>query len=264
MTAIASAIVRRYPQPWRERYEGEVLALLEDCRPGVRDVCELARGLVVERVKSWMEPGEHPKRTDLLIQPAIGLARIVPAVVLTWGAVLIGEALRGRVGPPPEFIQWVWLGILLTTLVARDVVRVRRKAWHDALQSTLFTPVQRVLLIAGLALVILIASWGRWLPGVEVVRWTLLWFWGLAIHQLFAKVWPFAGMWDILDRYREAEAHLKRARRDVEASRSLEGPQAAWGLMQAEERLAECQQRRDELHTQLNRYGYRARFHADE
>jgi hypothetical protein len=45
---IARSLVRMYPPEWRARYEGEVLALLEEIPPTTRDLFDLARGVVRE------------------------------------------------------------------------------------------------------------------------------------------------------------------------------------------------------------------------
>jgi hypothetical protein len=37
MSRLALAIIRRYPEAWRRRYEGEVLALIEDSPVRLRD-----------------------------------------------------------------------------------------------------------------------------------------------------------------------------------------------------------------------------------
>jgi hypothetical protein len=39
-------MLRLYPAPWRERYRGEFEALLEQMRPGWRDVFDVLRGAV--------------------------------------------------------------------------------------------------------------------------------------------------------------------------------------------------------------------------
>jgi hypothetical protein len=54
--SIALAIVRRYPKPWRDRYEAEVSALIEDSDVRVCDLGELVR---IDAAGEAPEPHRH-------------------------------------------------------------------------------------------------------------------------------------------------------------------------------------------------------------
>ena len=90
MHRLATSIVRRYPQPWRERYEDEVLELVAAAPVRLHDLGELARGLIVERARALIEDADHPKRTARI------LSSILPAFVITFMVVawMIGAGLR--------------------------------------------------------------------------------------------------------------------------------------------------------------------------
>lgn len=52
---LARSIVRRYPAAWRERYEEEVLDLLDSAPVRVYDVGELIRNMLVEQVRAMVD-----------------------------------------------------------------------------------------------------------------------------------------------------------------------------------------------------------------
>jgi hypothetical protein len=63
MQRLARFLVRHYPRAWRERYEDELLALLEEDPAGVLSVLDLVRGLVRQRLIEafrW-RPGEQAR-----------------------------------------------------------------------------------------------------------------------------------------------------------------------------------------------------------
>ena len=94
---MASWLVRRYPQPWRLRYEDEVLALLEDSFVRWRDIADLVRGLLIERARALIEPGDHPFATAAI------MFAVASAAVLAVAAIpaLVGIAARHWIGPLP-------------------------------------------------------------------------------------------------------------------------------------------------------------------
>src|SRR4249920_1681086 len=91
---LALAIIRRYPPAWRERYEAEVCALVEQSGMRVGDLAELVRGLLTERAAELLLNDERPRRTIVflgLLKPAFSIAFIATAA-------LIGHALRRLTG----------------------------------------------------------------------------------------------------------------------------------------------------------------------
>ena len=96
----ARRAVRGYPGPWRDRYEGELLALLEDSPARLRDVFDLTRGLIVERVRSTFEPGDRPTlATALVVLGGSARAGAVVAVPL-----IAGWIVRSSFGPAPRSV----------------------------------------------------------------------------------------------------------------------------------------------------------------
>ena len=89
-TTLAHAIVSRYPQAWRERYEAEVRGLIDDASIRFCDLGELLRGLLTERARELLTSAENPSRTATilgLISPVSGgafilLRHLFPTLVL--------------------------------------------------------------------------------------------------------------------------------------------------------------------------------------
>ncbi|HXT69617.1 MAG TPA: hypothetical protein VN700_07670 [Vicinamibacterales bacterium] len=50
----ALRLLQHYPPAWRERYEAEVCALIDDSGVRVRDLAELIRGRITERLPAGL------------------------------------------------------------------------------------------------------------------------------------------------------------------------------------------------------------------
>lgn len=63
LSRLARALLRMYPRPWRERYEDEVLRLMEDDPPDLAALMDLTRALGRERVFATLRwrPGESAR-----------------------------------------------------------------------------------------------------------------------------------------------------------------------------------------------------------
>lgn len=112
---IARWLVRHYPEPWRARYEDEVLALLDDASVRWRDVIDLSRGLVTERAMSLFEPGDHPAAASVM-----WVFFTLGTVIAAWlVAAMAGYGLRRLTGPLPAaaglvgivlgLAMWPWI-----------------------------------------------------------------------------------------------------------------------------------------------------------
>jgi hypothetical protein len=261
MTSLASALVRRYPLAWRERYEPEVLALLEDSPPGLRDLLELTRGLLVERVKSWVEPGEHPYITFLVFRTSLALMRVLPAVVLAVGAALLGDSIRVQVGPPPEDVENLALAGLLVALgiyYRRYFAVVWRTmgtspADRDAEWRFTLFPKRWALPLAGLFVVcIVVMFWTppwqntRTPPFFHWWRWLSLYIWIGPIHSLLAGPMQWRAFFSALEAYMATIEGLV-----LHYTLPGSGP---------DQRRIQLEARRDALRATLDGYGYRARF----
>lgn len=261
MTSLASALVRRYPLAWRERYEAEVLALLEDSPPGIRDLLELTRGLFVERVKSWVEPGEHPYRTFIVLRGCVSVLRVLPAIVLVVGTALAGDAIRMQVGPPPTVAEDLALaGVLVALCVyysrfftvlwrrTRIPATDRDSDWQFTLFPRRWAFPLAALFLFGLVTMFWMPPWqnASTPPFLHWWRWLSLYIWLGPIHTLLAG--PLQG--------RTFFASLDSYMGTVESLRFFH---LTYGWDRSDRRL-ELEARRDALRVTLDGYGYRARF----
>jgi hypothetical protein len=116
---LARAIVRRYPRAWRDRYESELLALVQEVPPRWRDLADLSRGCAVERARALYEPAAHPTLTLLLV--GAGRYLIVPALVFA-SFVAIGGGLRVSLGTlsgaAADAAAWTLTAALVGSLIA--------------------------------------------------------------------------------------------------------------------------------------------------
>jgi hypothetical protein len=250
MTRLAAAIVGKYPLAWRERYEVEVQELLIDSPVSIGDVCELGRGLIIERIKSLIEPADHPVMTDWGFRTVAWLISIAPAVTLVVGGAAFGLQLGAWFGEPSKVVLFVAL-ICCLSVVAIDIGarRIFRVELGRAFNLGL------VLLS-----VVFIVTW-HWARTPSdsgsaqfqaLAHWSQLFIWSTVAHRLLATRFPWRPMFDAVERYQAASEAVRRAQAEVDRSASAEGP-AQWQLMQLE-------RERDEAKAQVDSFGYRARF----
>jgi hypothetical protein len=76
-----SRLVDLYPRTWRQRYGDELLALLAERPPSVRDRLDLVRGALDARRHPQL-PGTRQPRDRVGLAPLAGLASLAIAVVL--------------------------------------------------------------------------------------------------------------------------------------------------------------------------------------
>jgi hypothetical protein len=122
---LAQALVRRYPAAWRERYEREVSALIDDTSIRFRDLAELLRGLLTERARELVASDDRPMRTAA----TIGLLKVGFVLAFIGSAIGLGLGLRQLTGRGPRQLvklvpspRVVWFRVFV--LVA---IRARRR-----------------------------------------------------------------------------------------------------------------------------------------
>ena len=101
---LARAIVHGYPSAWRERYEDEVIELVNAAQIRLSDLGELLHGLIIERARELLTADDAPRRTQLflgLLGPSVILATILLATA-------VGRGLTMWVGLWPS--EWVAVG----------------------------------------------------------------------------------------------------------------------------------------------------------
>lgn len=126
---IARALIWCYPRTWRERYGGEVAALLDDTRIGARDVFDLARGCGAE----WAGCSV----VERLVRRA---ASVVAAGFLPAGAaVALGFALAGTAPSGFGVDEVITMAMLPGLMAVTQIFNERRRGEWDA-QSRMLKP----------------------------------------------------------------------------------------------------------------------------
>jgi hypothetical protein len=259
----ARAIVLRYPAAWRERYEDEVLALIEDSPLRVRDLGELVRGLIVERVRALIEDADHPARTAKilgLIQPMF----VIVFMAMAGGA---GLVLRGWLGAPADVVPLIGAVLTLTFTVAgigakrMFLPRDRRGSCHPALPAWIGLTLLPVF-FAGVVL----STWAGWASynSSTAMGWLRLfawaWLYGTLAAELSSAFWPGRRMLEVLGRLSVADANAKSAQQWVDGCHTMIAKGVPSPLDQALAHLDKLTKDRDQVREELQQLGYRARF----
>jgi len=272
MSRLAAFILSRYPSPWRDRYEAEVLALIEDSPARLGDLVELGRGLIVERAKALIEPGDSPRLSAFVFWSIAAAVRGAPSLLLILGAAGLAEVVRRNVGIPSENVTFAGLIVLSGVLIGFYRRKWKTRAEHKWIRPVqhLFPATVRVAMLAALFVGTFLMQLGDegWEPSSQflriVNRWNRLWVYIAIAHGLTSAFWPWRPMLDAFSQYNAAVRELRWARLEVERWRALiaAGVSAEQDLANAEIARDRIVQRRDEAAAVLHGYGYRARFQS--
>lgn len=251
---LAHSIVRRYPQPWRERYEDELLALIEDSPLRLGDILDLARGCVVERARALVEPAERPWVLRAAIV-AMQLAVPISLFVVAWG---IGTGLTAALGPPPDALTWIVMAACIATVGVgfRLSFGVQREAVRDASPWNLHQPYPRAY-VAILVMVGALGYWSQVISSGATFSLFVVWFFrstgwlglpGAEIMQALGR------LYDV--RYQLSWARMELSRCETLASQGT----VTADLDRARSEMARLEREQDEALQALRAMGYRARF----
>lgn len=259
---VASALARRtvggYPQPWRERYEAEVLTLLEDSPARLRDVVDLVRGLLVERARALFEPGDRPELTAMLVALA-GFAR---ANLIAAPPILAGWAARHWLGPAPRSVAtFAIVGLMGTFVTLRLVVRAIRQRWPSASSAFPFKPGKA---FSGWAAHIWL---GLVIPAAFLVSWssthiiqglnTVFWFYPVWDQIAARRAWQVE-MASAVQQLRTARQRLEWARMELERCERLINEGMPAPLQEARDVQTRLEREKEEALRTLHGLGYRA------
>lgn len=264
MSHLARATVRRYPAAWRERYEDEVLALLAEAPVRWRDVIDLSRGLLIERVRSVLEPGDHPTLAAAVYWLLLATLRYLPGVVATGLLLAAGLWLNRTFGPAPTWAAIVGFGSFLVG------TGYHRKYYWPADRAGIprndRMPMPRGRGLAVLLMVFVgfgIVTWADPPGGRTGPMQTALWFYLLPgfiasqIRPRFTRsreiLWAFGALDSVMSQLKWAQMELDRCR--------ILHAEGQWvPLADAEADVQRLRNERDEILSVLHRCGYRARF----
>ena len=266
----AFAVLRRYPPAWRERYDGEITALVEDSPLRWRDVAELVRGMLAERARELVQSDERPKRTALVLSALrflfgfafVGSALVVAGlmrratgalseaaaemVVFAWVPLFVAFIVvlwRIRTGPPfgphPSYPAWatfvmlpIWL--LLLTVPAWAVGWSRSESAFLPGWLSNLTPIYNLFLFGAVA----VSLAGGLLPGRQLL---------FAFSQITA-----------------VEAQLRSAQQLVDGCHEMIAKGVPSPLAEAEAARDRLVREREAARARLHGLGYRARFRSVE
>jgi hypothetical protein len=267
---IARAVVLKYPEPWLDRYGDEVLELVDDSPVRISDLAELSRGLIVERMKALLEPGDAPRVAFVVLGTAALLVRIAPSGLLLAGAAALGQGARRVAGPPPPYVFETGV-LLFTSLVIVHFWRkwTTRASHRWAVRNYRRYPARvRVLMISATVVCTFILFWvpGSAPNGNEALhtlnRVCQLFIWITFVDSLTSGFWPWRPMFDAMDAYSQAARELRWAQMEVDRCSTLvdAGDGDSEGLANAEIARDRLIRQRDDAAAVLHSYGYRAKF----
>ena len=266
---LALNLVRRYPAAWRERYEAEVSALIDDSAVRLGDLGELLRGLITERARELMSAADKPKRTAAVLtwMPAAFM------LLFTAAAAALGLALRRVAGPwsaPQEdvfgAIVVVFLFVIATVQFVATVRHARRPypkplvAQSPAWVASLLLPVAFVALV--------LAAWGEallpWSAASSTLWWlhlfTRVYLYWMILGHLTASLWPGRELLHALAELEGSEGWLRVNEAWVVSCREWIAKGVPSPLNDALAQVGYWTTERDAARARLHELGYRARF----
>jgi hypothetical protein len=269
MNRAAAAIVHRYPGPWRERYEAEVLALIEDSPVRFSDLGELVRGLIVERARALIEDADHPRRTAAILG-SVHLVFVALLAVWAWSA---GVLLR-RAYPLPTPLEFIGPSVKLLWLITFWPVALRRLLGRStgpgALESPVFSPRTGLALLPVAFLIMVLVEW-TYVPRSSAVLispafdywmsvWMNVWFQGISAGILTASLMPRRRLLQALTQVALLDERIASAQTWVDGCRTMIGLGIASPEEVAQAAADRLRRERDDVMAQLQSLGYRARF----
>ena len=272
MRALARSLVHWHPKPWRERYEVEVLELVDANRVRLRDLFDLFKSGVTERVLSWYEPSQHITRFRLITCFVIMASISVGVVVLlALGAApfAAGYALGARFAPLPGLVEQLanWLYVLTLTATFVCYFRMHRRRMARLRLQTLKEPADYRLmrLVAiGSALASFVA--GVSMPGsdyqsISPVLTPLMFF--LQAFEPTDIRFPGDDLLGALGRHRQPQYDLRWARMELDRCEGLyEGREAGAELRAARSEMERLLGEEARAIADLDAMGYHARFQS--
>ena len=268
---LALNLVRRYPAAWRERYEAEVSALIDESPVRLSDLGELFRGLITERARELMSAADKPKRTAAVLtwMPAVFM------LIFTAAAVALGQALRRLAGPWSEPQQEI-LGVAIVSfllVVTGFRIAANRRHWRRPLPKP---PVGQSpawlasVLLPCVFIAIACATWADVLfarSDSDSTPWWLHAFirgyvYLMVLGHLTASLWPGRELLHALGELEGAEGWLRVNEAWVVSCREWIAKGVPSPLDDALAQVGHWTIERDSARARLQALGYRSRFRA--
>jgi len=274
LQTLARAIVHRYPAAWRARYADEVVALIGVGTIRLRDVLDLLRGCIRERVLALYEPSRHISAFRLIS----GIALIAWIAILLAGSLMlavvpfgVGYLLQITLGPFPEDVMdtvaWLYLPLFLGVVVWSFVgfFRLRFASLSTGRPLPAAAAKFRWILLTAYGVLYVLNGMTTDLAYRQIFSPVLMmWFLIFRLHEPPNEIrWPGDGLFEALGRLRTARYDLRWARMELdrcegiyvgrEPGPELRAARAEMNRLTAEEAGAMAS---------LDAMGYHARFDA--
>jgi len=264
MRTVARLIVSWYPRPWRERYEGEVLELIDASPVRLHDVGELVRNMLVEHVRASTDLAEPTRTVTRLLRVKLLAVLAVFVVTGTLGIVLgswyrVPESIGERV---PLVLLAFWLLLAAVWLFHRLKHRALSEDGRPPFPvwiAMVCLPVHLVASVLGIWL-LMSDTWSSTRPLFLI---TLLYdnfIFASIAGWLLMQIWPGQRLVQALIEFQQAEGAVGAAETWVARCKEWNEKGVPSPSSDAE---AALEQRRREYATALERVqavGYRAGF----
>jgi hypothetical protein len=264
--AIAHAIVRRYPKAWRQRYEAEVRGLIDDAWIHFRDLGELLRGLLTERVRELLTSAENSSRTATIL----GLIGPVSGGLFILIAWLSGYVVKLVGGPWSDTTEYVALFAVLGLMLASGITWVRgwkrrdRSVWGESLSvPPAFVVVLLPMLFVEVAIFGAVHSdEPTYRPLIPMWINSVLNFflWAGITGNLMSSLFPGRELLQAFARISYSEGQLRSNEVWVEGCRDMISKGVPSPLNEALQQVGKWTLERESARRRLKELGYSARF----
>lgn len=271
---LANAIAEWYPAAWRARYQAEVLALIDAGTVRLRDVVDLLRGCIRERVLALYEPSRHISAYRLI--SGIALITFLSLLMIGTFAIaavpfLLGYVIRLAAGPfspnLTDAVEWALLPFFLAVMVWSLIQLWRLQFAH------IKSPGPAPAAMATFVWILAACSGGiSFLSGMTADPS----YRGPYTHVLFSWMlltnmrqpndgirWPGSDLFETLGRLRVARYDLRWARMELDRCEGLyEGRDPGPELRAARAEMTRLTAAEADAMATLDAMGYHARFQS--
>lgn len=266
LRGFARAIVQRYPAAWRERYEAEVLDLLDSAPVRAFDVGELFRNMLVEQVRAIVDieqPSEAATKLMRWKAVTVGVAiflTLSTALLLRWWRPLVEPQLERVMGA--AMIFWVALFGIWAVHTWRQRHRPKdERAQFPVWVAMICLPVHLTAttgwLWAGFSLVSAHSPW--WLKSLQQLNHSM-YLGGPVTAWLLMQIWPGQRLVRLLTEFQLADGAVNGAKAYIESCEEWIAKGVPSPLTDAKVALEQRIVERDAIRERLDKVGTRPRF----
>jgi uncharacterized membrane protein len=260
----AHAIVGRYPQAWRERYEAEVRGIIDDRPLRFRDLGDLIRGLFTETARELLTSEEKPRRTARVVwlaTPILGGLFVGVAGLTGVGLVMLTGAWSDRTG-------YVALALVVLLTVTIFYLTIRGRKRREPGRRFAYPPdvAVRILPLVFVAMVLYGAAIASTDPSPTAsipgwIGWSYQWVWfSFFAGSQIASFFPGKELLQTLAKVDYAESQIRTNEQWVAGCNEMISKGVPSPLSDALKQVGKWEVERDSARARLKDLGYRARF----